>query len=63
MAKNGPLRATSAHVGIVGHITKHRALQALIDAGRLKRAAIRDPRSDRTLTVWRPANEPAAAHT
>ena len=33
-----------------------RALQALIDAGRLERATIRDPRSDRTLTVWRPAN-------
>jgi hypothetical protein len=38
----------------------HRALQALIDAGRLERAAVRDPRSDRSLTVWRPASEPAA---
>ena len=27
---------------------------ALIDAGRLERATIRDPRTDRTLTVWRP---------
>ena len=34
-----------------------RALQALIDAGRLERATIRDPRNDRTLTVWRPASE------
>jgi hypothetical protein len=34
-----------------------RALQALIDAGRLERASIRDPRNDRTLTVWRPASE------
>ena len=33
-----------------------RALQALIDAGRLERATIRDLRSDRSLTVWRPAN-------
>jgi hypothetical protein len=36
-----------------------RALQALIDAGRLERATIRDQRNDRTLTVWRPATEPA----
>jgi hypothetical protein len=34
-----------------------RALQALIDAGRLERANIRDPRNDRTLTVWRPSSE------
>jgi hypothetical protein len=34
-----------------------RALQALIDAGRLERTTIRDPRNDRTLTVWRPASE------
>jgi hypothetical protein len=34
-----------------------RALQALIDAGRLERVTIRDPRIDRTLTVWRPASE------
>jgi hypothetical protein len=34
-----------------------RALQALIDAGRLERATIRDPRNDRTLTVWRAASE------
>ncbi len=32
-----------------------RALQTLIDAGRLERATIRDSHSDRTLTVWRPA--------
>lgn len=32
-----------------------RALQALTDAGRLEPATIRDPRGDRTLTVWRPA--------
>jgi len=38
-----------------------RALQALIDAGRLERATIRDARNDRTLTVWRPATEPAPA--
>jgi hypothetical protein len=38
-----------------------RALQALIDAGRLERATIRDGRTDRTLTVWRPASEPAVA--
>jgi hypothetical protein len=37
-----------------------RALQALIDAGRLERTTIRDPRSDRTLTIWRPPGEPAA---
>jgi hypothetical protein len=37
-----------------------RALQALIDTGRLERASIRDPRTDRTLTVWRPAGEAAA---
>jgi hypothetical protein len=37
-----------------------RALQALIDAGRLERATMRDPRSDRTLTVWRPTVESAA---
>ena len=36
-----------------------RALQALIDAGRLERATIRDPQSDRTLTVWRPPSQPA----
>lgn len=36
-----------------------RALQALIDAGRLERATIRDPQSDRTLTVWRPPTQPA----
>ena len=34
-----------------------RALQALIDAGRLERATIRDPGNGRTLTVWRPASE------
>ena len=34
-----------------------RALQALIDAGRLERVAIRDLSSNRTLTVWRPAGE------
>ena len=38
-----------------------RALQALIDAGRLERATIRDPRSDRTLTVWRPTGDPVPA--
>jgi hypothetical protein len=38
-----------------------RALQTLIDAGRLERATIRDARNDRTLTVWRPATEPAPA--
>ena len=38
-----------------------RALQALIDAGRLERATIRDPGNCRTVTVWRPANEPAPA--
>ncbi|MBV8990757.1 MAG: hypothetical protein JO372_19575 [Solirubrobacterales bacterium] len=35
-----------------------RALQALIDAGRLDRATIRDPRNDRAVSVWRP--KPAA---
>ena len=35
------------------------ALQALIDAGRLERATVRDRQSDRTLTVWRPQSEPA----
>lgn len=34
-----------------------RALQALIDAGRLKRATVEEPRTGRTLTVWRPAIE------
>jgi hypothetical protein len=38
-----------------------RALQALIDAGRLQRATVRDPRNGRTLTVWRPAGEPASS--
>jgi hypothetical protein len=32
-----------------------RALQALIDAGRLERATVEEPRTGRTLTVWRPA--------
>ena len=32
-----------------------RALQALIDAGRLERTTMEEPRSGRTLTVWRPA--------
>jgi hypothetical protein len=36
-----------------------RALQALIDTGRLERATVHDPRSDRTLAIWRPAREPA----
>jgi hypothetical protein len=36
-----------------------RALQPLIDAGRLERATVRDRQSDRTLTVWRPPSEPA----
>ncbi len=40
-----------------------RALQALIDAGRLERATIRDPRNDRTLTVWRPAGKLAPTHS
>jgi len=35
-----------------------RALQALIDAGRLERASVRDPRTERTLTIWRRAYEP-----
>jgi hypothetical protein len=35
-----------------------RALQALIDAGRLECATVRDPRSARTLTIWRPASAP-----
>jgi hypothetical protein len=38
-----------------------RALQALIDAGRLERAIVRDPRSDRTLTVWRRTSDPVPA--
>jgi Protein of unknown function (DUF3987) len=38
-----------------------RALQALIDAGRLERATIRDPRHDRALTVWRPTSDPVPA--
>jgi hypothetical protein len=33
-----------------------RALQTLVDAGRLERATIRDAQSDGTLTVWRPAS-------
>lgn len=32
-----------------------RALQALIDAGRLERATMEEPRTGRALTVWRPA--------
>ena len=36
-----------------------RALQALIDAGRLECATVRDARGDRMLTVWRPAGDPA----
>jgi hypothetical protein len=39
-----------------------RALQPLIDAGRLERATIRDPRTDRTLTVWRPAPDRTPTH-
>jgi hypothetical protein len=39
-----------------------RALQALIDAGRLERAAIRDARRDRVLTIWRPVAKPAPNH-
>jgi hypothetical protein len=35
------------------------ALQALIDAGHLERATIRDPRTARVLTVWRPVGGPA----
>jgi hypothetical protein len=35
-----------------------RALQALIDAGRLERATVEEPRTGRTLTVWRPTGEP-----
>jgi hypothetical protein len=38
-----------------------RALQALIDAGRLEHATIRDRHSGRTLTIWRPATELAPA--
>jgi hypothetical protein len=38
-----------------------RALQSLIDAGRLERATIRDPHSDRTLTVWRPTSDTVPA--
>ena len=38
-----------------------RALQALIDAGRLERATIRDLRSDRTLTIWRPTSDAVPA--
>ena len=38
-----------------------RALQALIDAGRLERATIRDQRRDHTLTVWRPTSDPVPA--
>jgi hypothetical protein len=38
-----------------------RALQALIDAGRLERAIIRDQRSERSLTIWRPLGELAEA--
>ena len=37
-----------------------RALQALIDAGRLQRATAQDPGTGRTLTVWRPAAAPHA---
>ena len=33
-----------------------RALQALIDAGRLERATMEEPRTGRVLTVWRPAS-------
>lgn len=40
-----------------------RALQALIDAGRLECVTVRDPRNDRALTVWRPASEPAPTGT
>ncbi len=36
-----------------------RALQALIDAGRLERATVKEPRTGRALTVWRPTG---AAH-
>ena len=32
-----------------------RAVQALIDAGRLERATMEEPRTGRVLTVWRPA--------
>ena len=35
-----------------------RALQALIDTGRLERATIRDQRNARVLTVWRPVVRP-----
>lgn len=35
-----------------------RAPQALMGPGRLERATVEDPRSGRTLTVWRPAGEP-----
>lgn len=34
-----------------------RALQALIDAGPLERATVRDARTNRALTVWRPNPE------
>jgi len=40
-----------------------RALQALIDAGRLERTTISDAHTDRALTAWRPASEPAAARS
>ena len=38
-----------------------RALQALIDAGRLERAIVGEPRSDRALTVWRPVSDSVLA--
>ena len=38
-----------------------RALQALIDAGRLERATMEEPRTGRTLTVWRPAGTACAS--
>jgi hypothetical protein len=47
LAKNSPLRATGAHIGIVGHITNARTAAS----------HHRDPGNDRTLTVWRPASE------